>query len=203
MSNQEAVKALELASSYIDEVESVIDQIESDHHQGNKLLRTLDLAKKQADRAKNLDEDAIYKHDNATIYLARILGNKAIIENIAFGKRTAALETLKKALELSEDLDPNQYAIGAIYAEIGDKERALFHLKKAIDLAPENVEYRKLYDRVENTSTTKMKFGAFQGSWKVLLILTAIGIMMALGGGSVPAFIFFGIAFSYWIWKSR
>jgi len=206
----EATKALELANSYIEEVEDVIEHIEGDYLKGHELLKTLDLAKRQVEIARKLDDNAKYNHDTTTQFLARILGNKGIVTLMAFKKRAAGLKSLEKSLELSQDLDPIQYAIGVIYAEMGNKVKSMIHLKKAIALAPENIEYRKLHDRIENTSTLRMKLGAFHGSWIILFGLLGLNTLFMFSivsdgdTAGIPAVLFLlAVTLGYWKLKSR
>ena len=113
---------------------------------------------------------------------------------------------------MDNSIDIAHYAIGVIYADIGKKEDGLRHLRRAVELAPHNMEYRKTHDRLEHVSSVGLKLGAFKGSWKVLLILSGLallGLVMAFGssgdaGSGIFLFVLFGgITFAYWKVKSR
>jgi len=51
-----------------------------------------------------------------------------------------------------------------IYSQTGNREDALRHLQRAVELAPDDIEYRKMLDRLENVSSFGLKERAFRGS---------------------------------------
>ena len=210
MGNDEAVQSLKLADSYLKEVEDSFEQVEGNESLGHDLLNTVNLAMKQIDKAEQIDSNANLDGIDSTFLRARALGDRGVIESDSLGKRSAAISSLTKSIELCDDIDITHYAIGVIYSQTGKKNEALKHLRRAVDINPENMEYRKILDRLENVSDVGMKVGAFRGSWKVILVLGGLslaGLIMALSGEGVPGifnFIFWGvIAFIYWKVKSK
>jgi tetratricopeptide (TPR) repeat protein len=134
------------------------------------------------------------------------------VEYRAFGKRSAAISNLKKSIELADNIDIAHYTIGVIYADTGKKEDGLRHLRKAVDLVPDDMDYRKTLDRLEHVSSVGLKVGAFRGSWKVILVLCGLSLLSLLGlmmpsadtAVGIAAFMLFGgIALAYWVVKSR
>ena len=217
MANNEAVQSLKLADSYLTEVEEAIRQTELNESAGRELLNTIQLAIKQVDKAARTDSAAQLDGIGITFFRARAFGDRGILENNALGRRSAAILSLRTSIELCDHIPDAHYAIGLIYSHTGKKEDALRHLRRAVDLSSDDMEYRKTLDRIENAPKLGMQLGAFRGSWKVMVVLvgfTLIGLIMMVAmpilvgeiGAIVPGIINFifwgGIAFLYWKVKS-
>jgi tetratricopeptide (TPR) repeat protein len=207
---QDAVRCLELAQSYLTEIEDSVDSLEGNESLGRQMMKTVDLAMKQIDTADRLDASAQLDGADVAYFRARAFGDKGMVENLGLGKRAAAIASLKRSLEYCDDVAMTHYAIGGIYAQSGNKEQAISHLQRAVELEPDNVEYRKLLDRLENVSGVGLRASAFRGSWKTLLILgglSFVGLLILLagqvGGGLFFLLVFGGAAFAYWKLKSR
>jgi tetratricopeptide (TPR) repeat protein len=222
MAEQEAIQSLKLADSYLKEVMEALDQgVEGNEDAGHELLNTIDLAMKQIDKAEETDPTAQLDDIGITRFRARAFGLHGTVEYRALGKRSAAISSLKKSIELADDIDIAHFTIGVIYADTGKKEDGLRHLRKSVDLAPDDMEYRKTLDRLEHVSSVGLKVGAFRGSWKVILVLCGLSLFglvifaMAIKdpgapGGSGSAVVGIGwlvfwaaIVFVYWRVKSR
>jgi len=212
MAESDATQRLSMASSYLQEVQEAVDQgRERDEAAGIELIDTINLAVEQIDKAEG-DPSAEIDESLINQFRAHAFGLRGTVEYNAFGKRPAAISSLKKSIEMDNSIDIAHYAIGVIYADIGKKEDGLRHLRRAVELAPDNMEYRKTLDRLEHVSSVGLKLGAFKGSWKVLLILSGLallGLVMAFGssgdaGSGIFLFVLFGgITFAYWKVKSR
>ena len=210
MVSQEAVQCLNLAQSYLVEVEDSVDNIEGNETLAHQMLNTIKLAMKQIDKAEEIDPAAHLDGVDIAFLKAQAFSEKGIVQNLGLGKRAAAITSLQKSIECCEDRAVSHYVMGGMYAESGDKSQAIRHLKRAVELEPDNMEYRKLLDRAENVSGFGLKASAFHGSWKTLLILgglSFIGLIMLLagqvGGGFFFLLVFGGAAFGYWKMKSR
>lgn len=213
MIHSEAIQSLNLADSYLKEVIGAIDQgLEKDETAGNELTHTIDLAMKQIDKAERIDASTQLDDIDIRHFRARAFGLRGIVEYRSFGKRSAAISSLKKSIELADNIDIAHYTIGIIYADTGKKEDGLRHLRKAVDLAPDDMEYRKTLDRLEHVSSVGLKVGAFRGSWKVILILCGLSLLglikaFSSSGDTNVGIVWFilcgGIAFAYWMVKSR
>jgi tetratricopeptide (TPR) repeat protein len=210
MVSTEAIACLKLAHSYLVEVDNAEQHIIGDAGGSTNLIRQIDLAMKQIEKAEQLDSGAVFEGLDIAYFKAWALGDKGFIENVGLGKRASAISNLKKAIELCNDLHYNHHALGIIYAQTGEKAKALEHLKRAIELAPDNMEYRKDLDRIDNISGAGMKAVAFRGSWKALLILIGLAVLCIImifsgtvGGGILGLVLFGGSAAIYWRIKTR
>lgn len=210
MGNNEAIQSLKLADSYLNEVMESLEHIEGNESLGRDMLNTIGLSVKQLDKAEQLDPSAHIDGLDINYLRANAFGIRGAIESDALGKRSVAISSLKKSIDLCDDIDISHYTIGAIYANTGNKEEAIKHLRRAVELNPDNMEYRKLLDRLGNVSGVGMKVGAFRGSWKVILVLSGlslVGLIMAASGeagAGIFNFLFWGaIAFIYWKVKSK
>ena len=213
MVESEATQSLKMAASYLQDVQEAVDQgLERDETGAIELIDTIDLAMKQIDKAERIDPSAEIDESLISQFRAHAFGLRGTVEYNAFGKRSAAISSLKKSIEMDDNIHIAHYAIGVIYADCGKKEDSLRHLRKAVELAPDNMEYRKTLDRLEHVSSVGLKLGAFRGSWKVFLVLSGLsllGLIMAFSpGGDTGTGIFWFILFSgitvaYWMVKSR
>jgi tetratricopeptide (TPR) repeat protein len=69
------------------------------------------------------------------------------------GRYDEAIEKLNIAIDLDNRCDDAYYNLGAIYAMKIDLEKAIYNLKKAIDLKPETRDYivrRPYFDKIKN-----------------------------------------------------
>lgn len=213
MVESEATQSLSLAASYLQEVQEAVDQgSERDEAGAIELLDTIDLAMKQIDKAERIDPSAEIDESLISQFKAHAFGLRGTVEYNAFGKRSGAISSLRKSIEMDDSIHIAHYSIGVIYADCGKKEDGLRHLRRAVELASDNMEYRKTLDRLEHVSSVGLKLGAFRGSWKVFLILSGLalfGLYIAFHSGGdagtgIFLFILFGgITVAYWLVKSR
>lgn len=185
IANNEAVQCLKLADSYLAEFEKTITPNELNESDGRKLLNTVDLAMKQIDKAEQIDPTAQLDSIGITLFRARAFGDRGIIENNALGRGSAAILSLKKSIELCDHIPDTHYNIGFIYLQTGKREDALKHLRRAVDLNPDDIEYRKTLDRVENESSFGLKRGkrAILWSWIIAGIFGCIAAAIVLPAG--------------------
>lgn len=218
--NMEAISALKLANSYLDEVVNMIpNPFQIEPGEVNEIIKTLDLASKQLDKAERLDPAVKVSHEveagvrelDSKTTRSSILLYKGLATGFGKGDKTAGAKLIEQCIALVPTGFANaHFALAILYADSGRKSDGIQHLRKAIELDPENIEYQKTLGRLENESGVKLRIAAFKGSWKVFLILCAIslvGLLMAISGkdagGFGTSFIFGGIAAVYWWWKSR
>jgi tetratricopeptide (TPR) repeat protein len=214
--HQEVEKYLKLANSYIDDVSAAIHPItELNPNTASELLRTLDLAEKQIEKAEIINPKAVIAYEvegqarnlDIPTLRAAILLYRGIAKGFGLGERASATKSIEQSLALVENFPNAHFALGCIYAESGKKTEALQHLRRAVELAPENLEYQKFSDRIEHESAISLKAGAFRGSWKVILILGGLAIFPAFSSDintAIFSAILFGVpAAIYWWWKSR
>ena len=210
MANKEAEQAIKLGNSYTDEVlDALNDNLTGNEQFAYQLLETLKLALKQFEKADNLEPGLFLEDDsNTTTGKAFAWGLKGIVQNMGLGKRSEAIKNLEKSIEISDDIAFIHHSLGLIYAESGNKEKGLTHIKKAVELNPDDIDFRKTLDRLENVSQAALKYSSFRGSKKVLLIwggLTLIGLILSFSdSGMWPGTLIFGaITFLYWRIKTK
>ena len=210
MENKEAVQSIKLGYSYNDEVLDTLDErLTGNEELAYQLIRNLDLALKQFTKADELEPDLVLEDgSNTKTGKAFSFALKGVVQNMGLGKRSQAISNLKKSIEICDDIGVAHHSIGLIYAESGDKEKGFEHLRKAVELEPNNIEYKKNLDRLENVSGFAMKYSSFRGSKKVLLIWSGLTLISLIAGFSDPngfiAFVIFGaITFLYWRVKTR
>jgi tetratricopeptide (TPR) repeat protein len=214
-------EALVLANSYLDDVTGLVHPIsEISSEKASAILKTLKLANKQLDKAEQENRDARVsvkttegdeKEFSIPILRATSLMYEGLANGFGLGKKTAAVNLIERSLALVDNLPNAHYVLGLIYADLGQKAKALSALQRAAQLDPNNQEYRKTVDELEDMSTARLKLGAFQGSWKVmgaLSGLTIIGVVSSLYQGQINVAVAFLVIFGvpagmYWWWKSR
>lgn len=183
MANNEAVQCLKLADSYLAEFEKTITPNELNESDGRELLNTVDLAMKQIDKAERIDPTAQLYGIGITLFRARAFGDRGIIENNALGRRSAAILSLKKSIELCDHIPDAHYNIGLIYSQTGKREDALRHLRRAVDLSPDDIEYRKTLDRAENVFRGLREKRTILWSWIIAGIFGCIAAAIVLPAG--------------------
>ena len=213
MSNNEAIQALKLGYSYQDEVLEILDKsnIEKNYQLASKLIRDLKSSLKNFEKAEKLDPD-VELEDGRNISNGKALsiGIIGCIEFEGNGEREKAVKLLNEALDIYDEIAMFQAELGMIYANQGKKQLAVGHLKKAIELEPENMEYRKRLDKLEEWSESALKTSAFKGNpialvvWFGLAIISMIitfseGEIIMLPFGLLCAF----IGYRYWKSKSK
>lgn len=222
--SDEANQALVLANSYLDEVKEVADSFDQvialGHDEAIDALRTLDLADRQiavGEAAPLTEPEVDAGMSVATLLKATSTLYRGVINGFSLGRRSEGLRLVQEAISLVDTFPMAYHALAVLHLELGQKEPAVEALRKAVELDPENLEFRKFLDRVESESGTAIKAAAFRGSRRVLgclVVLGAVGVlgslMMAtvdLGSGlfSLVISVAFwgGLALLYWKVKTR
>ena len=211
------MNALKLANSYLDEVVELIpNPFDIQPESVNDIIEALDLASKQLDKAEKLDPEVTVPHEvesgtteldvkttRTSIYFYRGL-------TVGFGKGEAAAGA--KLIEQGIAIMPvgfanAHFALAILYADSGRKSDGVQHLRKAIELEPDNMEFQKMLGRLENKSEPKLWIASFRGSMKVFFTLCAMAffglivMFMNTSAGFMIFLLFGGVAGWYWRWK--
>jgi len=209
----EAATALKLANSYLDEVVGLIpNPFAIEPQEVNEIIKSLDLAAKQLDKAERLDPAVTVTHDievgstelDVNTTRSSILLYKGLAIGFGRDEKTAGAKLIEQSIGLAgADFGNAHYALAILYADLGRKAEGIQHLRKAVELEPDNIDFQKMLDRVQNESGLKLQIGAFRGSWKFFLVLCAVSLV-GLMTTSFSIFLLFGaLAAGYWWWKSR
>jgi tetratricopeptide (TPR) repeat protein len=121
-----------------------VRQLEPNDPACHLLIATLALQLKNANRAETAFRDFIALCPNQSVGY-RELAQLYIRTNRRLDE---AKKIAKKAVEL-ESTAENYFILGWTCQRTGDKQAALAAMQKAIELAPGNVEYRKMYDLIK------------------------------------------------------
>jgi tetratricopeptide (TPR) repeat protein len=154
MSN--ANEALQLAVSYYSEV---IDRISAGNisvDEAAQLLETVNLAEKQIKTAERVDPGVSItvegpdgeRSANLLDIKSRVLTSKGILLSIR-NKLPAAAKYIENGLEFQEDSMARSVLAG-VYADQNRYVDAIKHLERAIELEPDNVEFKKELDRLRS-----------------------------------------------------
>ncbi len=213
MANNEAIQALKLGFSYQDDV---LEQLDNGNVRGNyelssKLIRDLKSSLKNIEKAESIDPKAELDDGRGIIAgKALSIGFMGCIEFEGHEEREKAIKLLKEALDLHDEIALFHAELGMIYANQGKKQLAVDHLKQAIELEPENMEYRKRLDKLEDCSESALKTRAFKGNPIALLVWFGLAIILLIAGfntsdpiGLIGGIICGGIGFLYWKAKSK
>lgn len=176
MSTQEAVECLKLAKAYIDEVSKQVVGVEVDRNSGFKLLDTLKLAIKQIDKAEQLDPKAEYDGDNIRFLRAKAIGFHGVVELDVFKNVSNAISYFKKSIGVYDGVAVVHAYLGSLYVLKGKKKEAVAAFRKAVSLDPDEVEFRKELDRVENTSDFAMFMTRIRQSWSLVVTIVVVAL---------------------------
>lgn len=91
---------------------------------------------------------------------------------------SAALDSVNKALAHSPDLASAYKIKSDIYLHKGNKDEAVKNIKKAVELDPDELTYRKTLDNLEDISATSLKLATFRGSRKIIFGLVGFGVFL-------------------------
>jgi tetratricopeptide (TPR) repeat protein len=213
MVNSEALQALTLGYSYLDDVnEQILSGNINDNYQlSSKLIKDLKSAIKNFEKAESLDPDVELEDGrNSSIGKAVSIGAIGCIKFEGYRERENAVKLLKEALDMHEELPMFHAELGAIYANQGNKQLAIDHLKRAIELEPDEMEYRKTLDKLEDLSDSALKTSAFKGNPIALIVWFGLAILSIIITFSEGQFIMFPfgllcafIGYRYWKSKSK
>jgi len=168
MMTKDAEQAIRLGYSYIEKINDIPDDSINDNLTGNEqvaqqMIKTLKLALQKFDEADTLSPDLILD-DNKSTKEGRAIAYCSIgMAQLELGLKSEAINNLKKGVDVVDNDEVNatyHYNLSYLYAD-SDNDEELYHLKKAVELAPNNIEFRKTLNRLEDISTVTKKGGCF------------------------------------------
>ena len=153
--------ALELAYSYILEVEPMIARVFDDPALKRSILNTVSLASKQLYLAQEHDPTISYLDPKGEAGEIRIDGVKSIAllyEGIARGAENPkhAIPIIEKAITLNPNNPGFYYWVGSFHSILRNKNAAVAAFEKAVALDPNNVDLRKELDRAVNMAWSEI-----------------------------------------------
>ncbi len=158
-----ALAAMELALAYLDEVRTAASPAVEDTATRRRHLNTLALATKKINSAERADPDAMLELQNKDGSIRRYRLSEMKAEALFLEGLThhiydldRAIPALVKATKLNPH-DPRAfYVLGLTHAANMNKGKAVAALRAAVALDPDNLDYRKDLDRVENVTATEI-----------------------------------------------
>ena len=158
---QAARHALELAYSYVLEVEPMIGRVFDDPALKRSILNTISLASKQLYLAQDMDPTISYLDPKGEAGEIRIDGVKSIAllyEGIARGAENPkhAIPIIEKAISLNPNNPGFYYWLGSFHSVLRNKNPAVEAFEKAVALDPNNVDLRKELDRAVNMAWSEI-----------------------------------------------
>jgi len=219
-----AKQALRTANSYLDEVVAMggsINKVSSlSRGDASAALKTLDLAERQLQTAESTSEPSESTEIGESVRLARVtsLMCQGMILGITMGNRIESVRLIEQSISLEGSFPMSHYCLGLMRVELGQREGAIEALKRAVALDPNNLDYTKTLDRVQNESNFAIAMHSFRGSKPLLGCLSIMAVlsipmgflMMVSGGVGEGMMMMFvnvgfwgGLAFLYWKMKTR
>ena len=139
---------MNLAKSYLDEVEKIYDKLESgDKNIKSKIERLLDQGWEQIQNAEQIDPNVsleTYDIKEAKLNYYYFKGHLEYIKR----DYNDAIFYLKPILEIDPDFDIVYALLSTCYFKIGEKEDAINNIKRAIELKPTNKDYKEELNRM-------------------------------------------------------
>lgn len=165
MPNQDAIEYLQRSESLLDEIAKERQEVfyqggDIDESLAYDLLTKADLALELVDKAEQIYPTVNLDGMQTPMMRAAIYAEKGIIEGSGLGQTATAIENLKTSIQLYDKVHEVHYMIGILYGKSGNKEKALLHLEKAVELDPTNHEYQVCLEH-ETTNVSKKKEGCF------------------------------------------
>ncbi len=199
---QAAQEALELAQSYLQELDDLVPKVIGEPLLANTMLNTLSLASRQIAIAEDADPTAkhTFEQDGATltVSISEMKSQALFIEAIARGADNPrrAIPILEKAAALNPTAALIYFWLGNFHGLLHDKRRAVEAYEKAVALEPKNLVYRKELDRARNMAWSQIAIAkSFRGArtavnatrFAVILIMLGIivGVFFTYGPGNV------------------
>lgn len=140
---------LELARSYIKEWLSNLDDVRSwnvkDHE---NFIEDSDRAKEIIDRI--LKQDA--NNQEAMIELARWHLCQSKFEGQYKDGTKKAIKHMEQVIRIAPEVAKYHIALGMLYDKAGKRDLAIKQIDQAVQLDPDNIEYKKELDRVQSES---------------------------------------------------
>lgn len=218
MTTVAAQQACTLAWSYLEEAHDEFKTSVDLQQTASNALKRLSLAARQLEKAHVLDPaasiDTTDRHgDPYTPSQDELRAEMLRMEGIShqlLDKPKRAIAVLKKAVSYDPDNPEIHTRLADAYRALGRKTDALKSARVAVELDPDNLEYLKQVDEIENTSGAAANIAAFKGSWILLGIflfvgITAVYIILAHSEFTTHlvgnAIVWLGLAFAYWRWR--
>lgn len=183
-----AVDALKLANSYLRELDEPIGDALDDPIKAAHFLETVTLASKQIAIAEDNDATAtitVEAQDGEQI-TKDVSGLKA--EALFYEAMCRAGEDMKRAAKIMEQAIALKPAIPQFYFTYGifhqrmmNKKKAVEALERAVNLEPDNIEYRKELDRTRNIPESEVVIAkGMEAGRKGVNILSWIGATLSI-----------------------
>jgi tetratricopeptide (TPR) repeat protein len=215
---------MKLVKSYFDDI-AKIDMSNISYEVSMRMLDTLKKVNKHINDILSVDPKAVLVVEGEDGYEWKYLvsdfqGDALIYEAVAKhdgkNQRSSLVGILEKAINSFSDnaygvlrAARAYYLLSLVYAEMGLKEKSISSIKKAIDLDPDEFDYKKQYDEISGTSGAIIAAQSFRGSWKVLIFLVGMSLlsgygMLSVGFSMFPTFVLLvALAGGYYWWKSK
>jgi len=155
--NDDAVRALRLANSYIDDISGAVEPIaDLTSQKAPEILADIARAIAQIEKAESLDPHASFvretEHGSQSLTCqelrAAALMYQGLTEALAIGDLDVGARTLERALSLAPGFAHGYFALAIVHEERGKRTEARRAASRAAELAPDNIEYEKLADRL-------------------------------------------------------
>jgi len=191
ISDPAVCQALELAKSYVDDMSALVYPVsEIDEGKAREVERLAGLARKQIEKVVSSREPGVADHVQLLDLTIRELEGFAL----AFGRNkfsqganliesvVADFEKLSKSRGSTETIPQNYRALGIIYMAMGRKYRAVNFFRRAVEAAPDDIDYRRALDEAENENAVLVFARSPQGKLAVNVVawLLATALVIAV-----------------------
>jgi hypothetical protein len=158
-----ALQAMRLAFAYLDELRAAGPPDPENASDRKSRLNTLSLATKQLDYAERLDPDAVLEGDGERGARYRLSLNQLKVLALTAEAITQRHYDIRRALPpliTATRLDPHDdmafYLLGSIHLSNKNRAAAITALTRAVELNPNEIDYRKELDRAQNMSAIEV-----------------------------------------------
>jgi tetratricopeptide (TPR) repeat protein len=185
-------QALELAKSYSDDMSTLVHPVtEIDEAKAREIERLAGLARKQIAKAAGSPEPGVADYVqllNLTIRqfegLALAFGRDKLGQGASLIESAVAdFEKLSKGQGSTETMPQSYHVLGLIYMAMGRKERAVNFFRRAVEAAPDDIDYRRSLDEAENENAALVFARSPQGKLAMNVggsLLKGVGLLLFL-----------------------
>jgi tetratricopeptide (TPR) repeat protein len=147
-----AQRAMQLAKSYIDEVED-----SPDPNQWKDQRHTLMLAARQLNLATQADPEATLEDGDMTYTIPMLRARMLYKEALTWDKQdyNKAVHIAKKAAEADPNYVYAHHMLAIYHWDRREKNQALASIDRVLELEPNNIEALKLRDRIQSLTTAE------------------------------------------------